>query len=431
MKLTARTHRANTGVKLSKFKNDGEESCYDKNYGQCDDATIGKRGKRKYNTLGSTCIRRLQIRWILSTSSFKIVFFAAALWISLVMFLRIWDSLFQISVGFGENHYTSPSTFAVVINTFRRPDRLLNTVRHYAETCGKKSNVGRVFVVWADQENEPPSSGSLYFDDSARHFTLRGYATKNNRAPIEILKKKKDSLNARFEPIPQLKTTSVFMVDDDVRVDCNSLYSAFAAWQRHPDSMVGFYPRLSSRPKSPFLSDQNQKQLVYHAWPMVYWRQKINIILTKACFLHSNYLELYTSDETFPKEIKAHVDLSRNCEDIAMSMLVAHYSKLKNIKKNSGKNNARKLLPARPIYAEGSVFDVGLFGGISTGSGHFATRSECLTQLKEILLSQGWDSPLEDEFDLHKSSVLQHSPGYWWQSGPSNFFEWFSLGGLI
>ena len=431
MKLTARNLRNSTGVGLSKFRNHIGENWYDRNYGQCHDATIGKRSKRKYSTLGSTYIRRLQLQWGLSTPSFKRGVALLALWISLLVLLRIWDSFFQIRVGSGEYHYTAPSNFAVVINTFRRPDRLQQTVRHYAETCGKKSNVGQVFVVWADQEERPPSSGALYFDDSARHLALRGNATISNRVPIDILKKEKDSLNARFEPIPQLKTTSVFMVDDDIRVDCNSLYSAFAAWQRQPDSMVGFYPRLSSPPKSSFGKDSSQKELVYHAWPKVYWRQKFNIILTKASFLHSDYLELYTNDEIFPKEIKDHVDLHRNCEDIAMSMLVAHYSKLKNNKRNSGNKNTRKVLPAPPIYAEGSVSDVGLFGGISSGTGHFATRTECLTQLTEILRSKGWDAPLEDVFDLYPSSVLQHSPGFWWQSAPSNVFEWFGLANIF
>ena len=86
---------------------------------------------------------------------------------------------------------------------------------------------------------------------------------------------------------------------------------------------------------------------------------------------------------------------------------------------------------ARPYYVEGKVSDVGLFGGISSGTGHFATRSDCLTQLSDIFRSKGWGSPLEDEFDLVASSWVKHSPGFWWQYGPSNVFEWFGLANIF
>ncbi|KAL3915934.1 MAG: hypothetical protein SGARI_008076 [Bacillariaceae sp.] len=212
------------------------------------------------------------------------------------------------------------------------------------------------------------------------------------------------------------------MVDDDIRVDCASLKLGFHAWRQHPDSMAGYYPRLSSPPISSSArggdSDNGNHQLVYHAWPIVYWRQKLNFVLTKASFLHSKYLELYTNDDTFPKEIKDHVDRHMNCEDIAMSMLSS----------GSGAGSTiTPIQPARPIYVEASVSDQGLFGGISTGSGHMVTRSDCLTQLTAIFRSHGWESPLDHEFDLQQSSVIQHAPGFWWQIRPSNVFEWFAF----
>ena len=442
MKLTARNNRKISSEVSQKNENDGGKSSYDRNYGQGhnDSTEVGQHSinaKRKHSTIGSAYLQRFQIRWRLSTVYFKIGFIIATLWILSVLFLRIWDFSFY-RIGEQQRQLPSssslpPSTFAVVINTFRRPERLEHTVQHYAKTCGRKYNVGQVFVVWADQETDPPPSGNVLFLDDNNSAPLRGGSTNTtiNQVSVEILKKAKDSLNARFEPITQLETTSVFMVDDDIRVDCSSLQMAFRAWQQHPNSMVGFYPRLSSSPRSGFpATDTKQNQFVYHAWPMVYWRQKFNIILTKASFLHSKYLELYTNDVSFPKEIKEHVDMHRNCEDIAMSMLVANYTKYQNSNKNN--NNAKMTaLPARPFYAEGRVSDVGLFGGISSGTGHFATRSDCLTQLTDILRSKGWGSPLEDEFDLGPSSWVQHSPGFWWQSSPSNIFEWFGLANII
>jgi len=244
---------------------------------------------------------------------------------------------------------------------------------------------------------------------------------------VTVLKKAKDSLNARFEPIPQLQTTSIFMVDDDIRVACSSLQQAFLAWKEHPDAMVGFYPRLAVSSARQQASDDPQipnQQFVYHLWPKIYWRQRFNIILTKASFLHSKYLELYSDDASFPKEIKDHVDKHKNCEDIAMSMLVANY--IQNHDPTDGKGKDSPVL-----YVEGSVSDAGLFGGISSGQGHFATRNDCLNQLTSIVRSRGWGSPLEQDFDLAENSWIRHSPGFWWQPAPSNPCEWFGLVNLF
>ena len=482
------------------------------NGNDCDERNNNDKRKTKKNGSSdvlSSYFRRFTIQWRLFKFRSKIVFALITLMILQHVVFGIWDQFFyQIGgvVGNDDNNNddttininsiiekehiypssssssSSISTFAVVINTYRRPERLRQTVQHYAETCGRRYNVGQVFVIWADQETEPPESGESFFSSSSDEnknnyntyknnnnnnnndkLLLRGNnkneTISNRRVTVEVLQKSKDSLNARFEPIPQLQSTSVFMVDDDIRVACPSLLLAFQAWQQHPDSMVGYYPRLAAAPSSTSTSTltlttsnsiligdrasgsistsgqaQQQQQLVYHAWPIIYWRQKFNIVLTKASFLHSKYLELYTNDASFPKEIKDHVDRHMNCEDIAMSMLVANYTKHNNnngdAKSSSStktKTTKKTTTSARPIYVEGQVSDVGLFGGISSGTGHFATRSDCLTQLTDIFRSKGWGSPLEDEFNLVASSWIRHAPGFWWQSGPSNIFEWLGL----
>ncbi|KAL3910551.1 MAG: hypothetical protein SGILL_007650, partial [Bacillariaceae sp.] len=316
------------------------------------------------------------------------------------------------------------STFAVVINTYKRPDRLRLAVQHYADTCGKRYGVGQVFVVWAEQNVQVPEPDS-FFDGNMRR-SKSDNNTHKNRSSVHVLQVS-NSLNSRFEPIAQMDTTAVFMVDDDIRVACPSLSLGFNAWNQQPDSMVGYYPRLSSPPVrgSQNTHVNSQPPLVYHAWPIVYWRQKFNFVLTKASFLHSKYLKLYTDDETFPKEIKDHVDKHMNCEDIAMSMLVANYTKYQSSLQNKKANSVS--LPARPIYVEGRVSDAGLFGGISTGSGHMLTRSDCLTQLTAIFQSKGWDAPFDHQFRLAESSFVRHAPGFWWQMRPSNFFEWFAF----
>ncbi|KAL3943015.1 MAG: hypothetical protein SGBAC_002874 [Bacillariaceae sp.] len=324
-------------------------------------------------------------------------------------------NLFLYDLAFhelGDGTYSelrSGEYFAVAINTYKRPDRLRNAVQHYADTCGKKAGVGEVFIIWAEQGATVPAATS-FFDSNLRNSEV----ALENRAYVKVLQKDKDSLNSRFEPIEELNHDAVFMVDDDIRVDCSSLTNGFNAWRQHPWSMVGYYPRLASPP----LSDPTSSSLIYHTWPIVYLRHKFNFILTKASFLHAKYLGLYTGDE-FPQEARDHVDKHKNCEDIAMSMLVANYTKYKNGS------------PSYPIYVEGNVEDTGLFGGISTGSGHMVTRSDCLTTLTEIFHGKGWESPLAYEIPLGENSWVHHAPGFQWQSKPSNFFEWISFANIL
>lgn len=298
------------------------------------------------------------------------------------------------------------TSFAVAINTYKRPDRLKSAVQHYADTCGKRAGVSQVFVIWAEQGVEVPEPSSFFTSKTRTTKSMLG-----NRAEVHVLQKEKNSLNSRFEPIEQVKSKAVFMVDDDIRVACPSLVHAFNAWNENPDTMVGYYPRLASPPRS---SPKSPSDLIYHTWPVVFVQHKFNFVLTKASFLHSKYLSLYTGDD-FPQAIRDHVDQHMNCEDIAMSMLVANYTKYEKGK------------PSSPIYVEGSVSDVGLFGGISTGSGHMTTRSDCLSKLTSIFLEKGWESPLSYELSLSEFSWIKHAPGFWWQSRPSNFFEWLSF----
>jgi len=295
------------------------------------------------------------------------------------------------------------SSFDVVINTFRRPEMLVGAVRHYADTCGVRAGVNHIYIVWAEEGVAPPKTDSFFPKSSVRQTQYR--------TPITIVEVK-NSLNSRFEPIAGVQD-AVFMVDDDIRVDCRDLQSAFAAWKAHPNSLVGYYPRLSTGSRF-----HGVAELVYHSWPIVYWRGQMNIILTKACFMHQRYFALYT-DDSHPKQIKDFVDKYFNCEDIAMAMLVANVTR------------DEFSVPARPIYVQGKVSDLGLFNGISTGTGHMAQRSDCLNELNTIYKEHGWNAPLDSSFALSESSWLQHFPGFWWQQRPSNPFEWFALANVF
>lgn len=300
--------------------------------------------------------------------------------------------------------------FVVVINTYQRPKQLQEAVRHYAETCGPSTGIQSIYIIWAEEGVASPKPENFFRDNKSR-----------KRSTIQVLTVR-NSLNSRFLPIPDVQDMAVFMVDDDIRVDCRSLRRAFDAWKSNPSSMVGFYPRLSlesqSNPDLRYIREPPSTSFIYHSWPIVYWRQKLNFILTKACFLHSQYMLIYSDPNQHPIEVLQYVDQYFNCEDVAMSLLVA------NVTKSSTSH-----IPARPIYVEGHVHDKGLFNGISTGSGHMAQRSKCLKDISAMYHSRGWGVPLHHTFSLRDSSWRRHR--FWWQSQPSNIYEWFALSNIF
>jgi hypothetical protein len=350
--------------------------------------------------------QQAQVRWSLASRYSRGILAACFLLLFLNLFVGTWDFLFRHHPDV-PRPAGSEQTLAVVINTYKRPQQLRDAVQHYAETCGRQFAVDQVFIVWAEKGVTPPEPSSFFLEDK----TLR---KRDNRSTVQVVPVEKNSLNGRFLPIAGMKSKAVFMVDDDIRVDCPSLLQGFNAWRANPDSMVGYYPRLATPRQAP--STGNTDEYTYHSWPEVFWGQRMNFILTKASFLHKRYLELYSSDG-HPQAIKDYIDKYFNCEDVAMSLLVANVTKAESSSSRA----------AKPIYVEASVSDMGLFNGISTGPGHMNRRSECLTDLTRIYREHGWAPPLNEVFGLKETSWVQHSPGFWWQHRPSNFFEWFAL----
>lgn len=365
----------------------------------CASSSFDFDGRINHNTMkkektDADITKYARIQWLLLSPRSRTLFYI------LIPLCFSWLILSTIDRTFGGYQAPQPGSlpiqeFSVVINTYNRPVRLKDAVRHYADRCGKTFGVSHVYIVWCEEGKTPPHPESF--------FSLSHYSPEH-RSEV-IINAVPNSLNSRFLPIDNIDD-AVFMVDDDIRVECRALRAAFDAWRANPKSMVGFYPRLLETPAK------------YFSWPTVYWRNELNVMLTKASFLHARYLGLYTS-KNHPDAVKQYVDKYFNCEDIAMSMLVANITQ------------AEDYSPARPIYVEGSVSDKGLLGGISTDTGHMARRAECVQQLSRIYESHGWPLPLADTFVLTESSWKRHAPGFFFQTRPSNFFEWFAIGQMF
>lgn len=244
------------------------------------------------------------------------------------------------------NNAGSQECFTVLVNTWRRPDLLKKSVRHYSQ-C---SNVHSIRVVWSES-TEPPSN-ALFTD-------LQAYV-KAASVKLQIDMHKEDNLNTRFQPLDDLATQAIFSVDDDVLIPCDTLKFAFTVWLSARDSMVGFVPRMH------WLQSEGDSELpkyTYGGWWSVWWTGTYSMVLSKCALFHRKYLDLYTNH--MPAQIRDFVTRKRNCEDIAMSFLVANTTK------------------AAPIWAKGKIFEIGS-SGISSLNGHSEHRTACLNAFVEM-----------------------------------------------
>lgn len=218
------------------------------------------------------------------------------------------------------------------MNTFRRNDLLKRSAEHLA-SC---DCVGQIQVVWSDQENSPP--GMDLFADERTRRKVRFEAHDTN------------SLNHRFNMTSPVDTEGVFSTDDDLEISCADLRFGFETWRSSKHAMVGYSPRLVTQ-------DPETGRHSYRSWRVVRWNGVYNVILTKCCFLHRNHLKTYA--ERMTEKLLSYIDEHRNCEDIAMSVVVA------------------KFHGAPPVWVSGRVKEIG-GDGISGLAHHFDARSDCV-----------------------------------------------------
>ncbi|XP_061998413.1 glycosylinositol phosphorylceramide mannosyl transferase 1 [Rosa rugosa] len=233
--------------------------------------------------------------------------------------------------------------YAIVMNTWKRYDLLKQSISHYSR-CPRLDSI---HIVWS--EPSPPS-------DSLKKF-LNHIIELNTRDGRQVKLKfdinKEDSLNNRFKEIPDLETDAVFSIDDDVIFPCSSVEFAFDVWQSASDTMVGFVPRMHWVDPT----NGHMDHYIYGGWWSVWWTGTYSMVLSKAAFFHKKYLRLYTNE--MPASIKDFITKNRNCEDIAMSFLVANVT------------------GAPPIWVKGKIFEIGSTG-ISSMGGHTEKRTHCV-----------------------------------------------------
>jgi len=236
------------------------------------------------------------------------------------------------------------ANYSVVLNSYKRHELLRQTTNHY-DQC---KNIDKIFIHW--NEDKPPPQDLT------------------NMPRVRFVRHPSSSINNRFEPIQELNTDCVFSVDDDVEISCEDLDFAFSTWQMIPSTMVGFVPRIH------WIQDDGYS---YKRWWDVWSSGYYSMVLTKCAFFHRKYLELYTHE--MDSRIRKHVDNWRNCEDLAMSFLVAKESKLP------------------PVWVQGKVKELGKTG-LSSSSFHMQRRSNCLNKFVDLF---GSDPLLPTPLKIH------------------------------
>ena len=266
----------------------------------------------------------------------------------------------------------------VMINTFRRPPQVVDDAIEYYAQCDV---VRYIYIIWSEDSDPPPRLTAKY---------------KRWKVPeVGFQKQASSSLNNRFRPLVDVAhSEGIFAVDDDMRVPCSDLDTAYDVWQGSRDSLVGFMPRVHLRKANGLLE--------YRCWWRVWWHGVYSIILTKAAIFNHKFLDVYTN--TMPQEIRDMVDEKKNCEDIAMQFLIANVTGLP------------------PVYVKGHLSDLGVFSGISTEksiaqASHMDARSTCLNDLE---MSYGGSNP------LISSRIIVDNANNWWVNAPSSWWEFIS-----
>ncbi|KAG9159700.1 hypothetical protein Leryth_017407 [Lithospermum erythrorhizon] len=262
---------------------------------------------------------------------------------SKIGYIMSWNTHFPSSV-----YSPDRGGYTVLINTWKRSSHLKQSVAHYASCTGADA----IHVVWS--ESDPPSEK---LKDHLNTVVLKK-SRSTHKLDFRFDIYEEDNLNNRFRPIEGLRTDAIFSVDDNVIVPCHTLEFAFAVWQTAPMTMVGFVPRMH------WLGEERTGAVSYKygGWWSVWWMGIYSMVLSKSAFFHSKYLELYTN--VMPPSIHQYINAERNCEDIAMSLLVANTT------------------DAPPIWVKGKIYEIGSPGTSSLHQPHhYDGRNKCINDL--------------------------------------------------
>mmetsp|Transcript_26684 Transcript_26684/g.37606 ORF Transcript_26684/g.37606 Transcript_26684/m.37606 type:complete len:339 (-) Transcript_26684:187-1203(-) len=183
-------------------------------------------------------------------------------------------------------------------------------------TYGEMSSViDKVLFLWNSVNDSPPSPPA------------------NTKVPILPLPQKKNSMNNRFGPdvLKYAETDVITVVDDDVVLSEQLLYSMLTAWAEAgdgPKPIVGTtldarivgagldYHHPCNKFDGWFTQADCWKALLYPWSPM--WSRPLNLVVGKTMTLSKKHVHTYMNDT----KITGYVDDGHFCEDILMNAVV-------------------------------------------------------------------------------------------------------------
>ncbi|XP_015944550.1 glycosylinositol phosphorylceramide mannosyl transferase 1 [Arachis duranensis] len=302
---------------------------------------LKRRPEQRFRLLAASAVKSARINLLLCCCIALVLIVLATTISTFVVFSDLPPSL--------PRSHASGKGYSIVMNTWKRYDLLKQSIAHYS-SCPRLESV---HIVWS--EPDPPSDDLLKFLLHA----IQSKSIDRRQVKLKIDINKEDSLNNRFKVIKDLETDAVFSIDDDVIFPCSSVEFAFDVWQSAPDTMVGFVPRAHWLDSS----ESGGIKFRYAGWWSVWWTGTYSMVLSKAAFFHKKYFSVYTNE--MPASIREYVTHNRNCEDIAMSFLVANAT------------------DAPPIWVQGKIFEIGSTG-ISSLGGHSVRRTECVNRFTAV-----------------------------------------------
>lgn len=267
--------------------------------------------------------------------------------------------------------------YTIRMNTWRRPEQLIQSVKHHSSCPGVK----QIQIVWCDKHNEPPREllEMSENEDSSSSITK-----------VVIERHEANSLNERFNILVPTPTLGILSIDDDVIRPCEAIDAGFFKWVKSPHRMVGFDARTHVE------NDDGSWQYGYLSTTKK--ENMYSLSLTRYCFVHRDYMTQYTRE--LPQKMLDTVAKNFNCEDIAMGLMI------------SSLTQGQPPLLA-DLWAMNSQLKLRVDTGISGTSTHKKFRDQCMDNFAGFfgLKDKGNGNRLQKATWIHKTKKWSFACG--------------------
>lgn len=253
------------------------------------------------------------------------------------------------------------SGFTIVIPTIPQRQRTLQIIVHHYSRCRA---VQEIVIV----------KGCDYGDGMASFNPEEAFGALP--VPVRVRTEAQDSLNNRFKPDPLVRTDAILSLDDDNLMWCSDLELGYQEWRQHPESLVGYFPRLILVDASALHDHGTAAQ--YLGERAAYRQGSYNAVITVGMFHDRSLMEAYWSDAYAAG--RALVLKLHNCEDILMNYVAANEIARRRVTEHGMLAEIGAAQPAVRFVSPSRRLDIAKLSGvgISRNNGaHIRTREQC------------------------------------------------------